>query len=86
MFTQKPADLQALIRPFWQGDIVYEESFFPLMREDEDEQTPLTIPLLCPAAEILSVTRADRSETLTEGRDYVLSDGSLIIPASSVIR
>lgn len=86
MFLQKPADLQTLIRPFWQGDIVYEESFFPLMQEDEDEQTPLSIPLLCQPAEILSVTRADRSETLTEGRDYVMCDGGLIIPASSAIR
>lgn len=86
MFTNKPCDLEQLTAPVWTGDTVYEESFFPLMAENEDRETALTIPLLYPAVEILSVTTASREETLAAGKDYLLDDGKLIIPAGSAVR
>lgn len=86
MFTNKPSDLKELTRPFWEGNTIYEESFFPLMQPSEDETTPLTVPLLYPAAEIIKVTTATREKTLVPGKDYTLENGSLIIPAGSDIK
>ncbi len=86
MFTNKPADLDKLTVPVWEGNTVYEESFFPLMAENEDETRSMTVPLLYKATEILSVTTATRLETLIAGQDYLLEDGNLVIPADSAVR
>ncbi|MBQ8578588.1 MAG: SGNH/GDSL hydrolase family protein [Clostridia bacterium] len=86
MFQNIPSDLDRLLAPVWAGDTVYEESFFPLMKEGEDETVPMTVPLLYCADEILSVTSATRETVLLEGRDYVLRNGSLIIPAGSAVK
>ncbi len=85
MFTNKPHDLDRLTAPVWAGDNVYEESFFPLMAAEEDETMPLAIPLLYPVAEVYSVSSATRKEVLTEGKDYVICDGKLILPAGSAV-
>ncbi len=86
MFTNKPTDLQKLTAPVWEGDTVYEESFFPLLAENEDEESTLEIPLLYPVTEILSVTTASREETLKACVDYRCEDGKLIIPGGSAVR
>ncbi|MBQ7299527.1 MAG: SGNH/GDSL hydrolase family protein [Clostridia bacterium] len=85
MPANKPNDLEKLIAPVWQGNTVYEESFFALMPRGVTENDDLVIPLLYRADEILSVTSATRAVTLTAGKDYLLSDGRLIIPAGSSV-
>lgn len=85
MMTNKPNDLQKLIAPVWQGSFVYEESFFALMPRGVTEDDALEIPLLYSADEILSITSATREVTLTAGKDYLLRDGKLIIPAGSSV-
>ena len=86
MTENRPCDLQKLLQPVWEGDFVYEESFFALMPRGVTEDDALEIPLLYHADEILSVTTATREETLCAGRDYLLSDGKLILPAGSRVR
>ena len=85
MFENKPYDLQKLLAPVWAGDTVYEESFFALMPKGVTACDALQIPLLYRADEILSVTSATREVTLAEGKDYILEDGKLIIPAGSSV-
>lgn len=85
MFENKPNDLQSLLAPLWSGDTVYEESFFALMPKGMTADDEMCIPLLYTPDAILSVTSATREVTLAEGKDYVLRDGTLIIPAGSAI-
>ncbi len=85
MLANKPNDLQKLLAPVWDGCEVYEESFFALMPRGVTADDALEIPLLYRADAILSVTSATREVTLTEGRDYVLRNGKLIIPAGSAV-
>ena len=68
MPANKPNDLEKLIAPVWQGNTVYEESFFALMPRGVTENDDLVIPLLYRADEILSVTSATRAVTLTAAR------------------
>ena len=85
MFSKRPNDLQDLIRPVWTGDTVYEESFLPVNEAGDDTDAPLLIPLLYHADEILSVTDMTREHTFEAGRDYVLKDGALLLPAGSTV-
>ena len=85
MLTNKPDDLQTLLAPVWEGNTVYEESFFALMPKGVTADDALEIPLLYSADKILSVTSATREVTLAEGRDYLLRDGKLISPAGSAV-
>ena len=85
MLANKPNDLENLISPVWQGNTVYEESFFALMPRGVTENDELVIPLLYRADEILSVTTATREKTLRAGVDYLLRDGTLMIPAGSSV-
>lgn len=62
--------------PIWEGNTVYKEYVMFLGKNDE-------VPLLYPATEILSVTSADGTKTFTEGVDYELKDGKLVMPKGS---
>ncbi|MBO5649577.1 MAG: SGNH/GDSL hydrolase family protein [Clostridia bacterium] len=87
MLTNRPNDLEQLLRPVWDGNTIYEESFFALMQPDETEEQELIIPLLYRPDRILSVTSATRTAVMEEGVDYVLRDGALVIlPVSAVKR
>ena len=86
MFDNKPNDLKTLLAPVWEGDTVYEESFFPLMSAGMTEDDEMCILLLYTPEEILSVTSATREVTLAEGKDYILRGGKLIIPAGSAVK
>ena len=46
MTENRPSDLQELLQPVWEGDFVYEESFFALMPRGVTEDDALEIPLL----------------------------------------
>ena len=85
MLSNKPQDLDRLTAPIWEGNTVYEESFFALMQRDECAEDDLVIPLLYRADEILRVTSATREVVLEEGKDYRLSNGALVIPAGSSV-
>lgn len=85
MFENKPNDLSRLLAPVWEGNEVYEESFFALMPKGVTDKEALEIPLLYTPDEILSVTSATREVTLKAGEDYMLADGKLIIPAGSSV-
>jgi acyl-CoA thioesterase I len=71
-----------LAEPFWTSPIVYGESSLFVA---DDSGVP-TSRLLRTPKRILKVTRADRSETFTEGTDYVVkADGLLAAPKGSRI-
>lgn len=67
------------LSPLWQGDIMRDETF-TVVRDPEEE---VTVSLLYPVEEILTLTDATREYQATEGLDYRLEGGKLIIPASS---
>jgi hypothetical protein len=60
----------------WSGNIVYDEYVMFLGKND-------VVPLLYPATEIISVKSTDGKKTFTEGVDYELVDGKLIMPEGS---
>lgn len=64
------------LSPIWIGDTVYDESVMFLDTDDE-------VPLLYNATEIISVTSYDKLKTFTEGVDYQLVDGKLVMPEGS---
>jgi len=75
--------LEAYTLPYWKGNIVYQESVMVL--EQEDGSIP-DIPLLYHAEEIISVRSSNLLTEYQEGRDYLLVDGKLHIPAGSTIK
>ncbi|MDD4107099.1 MAG: SGNH/GDSL hydrolase family protein [Prolixibacteraceae bacterium] len=74
-------DLEKYIRPFWQGNIVYNESvtFY------RDASGRAAAPLLYDIAEILSVKSSDLKTTYQEGVDYTIENGMLVLPENSSI-
>ena len=74
-------DLEKYLQPYWEGNIVYNESitFY------KDPSGRAAAPLLYDAAEILSVKSSDLKTTYVEGVDYVLEDGMLVLTANSSI-
>lgn len=60
----------------WSGNVVYDEYVMFLGKDD-------VVPLLYPATEIISVKSTDGTVTFTEGIDYALQDGKLIMPEGS---
>ena len=76
-------DLKKYISPFWEGNIVYNESVLPLENEDGSIED---IPLLYNAAKIISVRDANFRKTYTENTDYELVDGKLRIKKDGEIK
>lgn len=72
------------MKPIWEGGRIVAETIFPLYKKGQSGE--LTIALLNEIARVYEVRRADRSETFTEGRDYFVRAGKLVIPANSRIR
>ena len=64
------------LSPIWEGNTVYDEFVMFLGKND-------VVPLLYPATEIISVKSTDGKTTFTEGVDYQLVDGKLIMPEGS---
>lgn len=69
-------DLAKYIVPYWEGNIVYNESVFPLENADGSIDD---IPLLYKAEKILAVRDATLATTYEENTDYELVDGKLRI-------
>ena len=72
-------NLKDSLSPLWKGDVMQYESFAVVRDPDEE----VTVSLLYPVEEILSLTDATREYTAVEGQDYRLENGKLIIPATS---
>lgn len=74
-------DLNEYLYPVWLGNNIYGESVFPLKTESGEE----VIPLLYSADEILEVRSATLKKLFELGKDYLLRDGSIVIPEGSEI-
>lgn len=65
-------------KPIWEDEIIYHESFMPI-RERK-------VVLAYKIDEVISVMNAVGNEIYTEGKDYEVKDGKLIIPEGSAIK
>ena len=72
-------DRAAFSAPFWKDNLMLHESVWPIGEGD------LTIPLLFTPDEILSVRSTSLATEYREGRDYLLRDGKLVLPAGTTI-
>ena len=74
-------DLSKYTLPFWEGNIVYNESitFY------RDTTGRAAAPLLYDVAEIISVKSSDLKTTYVEGVDYVIENGMLVLTPNSSI-
>lgn len=74
-------DLVKYTSPYWQGNIVYNESitFY------RDASGRAAAPLLFDVAEIISVKSADLKTTYVEGVDYTIENGMLVLTPNSAI-
>lgn len=74
-------ELKKYIKPFWEGNIVYNES----LTFCRDASGKATAPLMFDVAEILSVKSSDLKTTYKEGVDYIIEDGKLVLTANTSI-
>ena len=86
-FTEEQLDSSAYntekyTTPFWEGNIVYNEIIFPMYNENA-EVPPFD--LMYNASEIVSVKDYSLTKTYTEGVDYALENGKLVILPGSEI-
>lgn len=69
-------ELDKYIIPFWDSQIVYNESVYPIENEDS---TISPISLMYEAACILSVRDSSLKKQYVKGEDYDLQDGNIVI-------
>lgn len=74
--------LDKYMQPYWNGDVVYNESVMPLKNE-EGEMEPIT--LMYDIGAIVSVKNSRLNTVYEEGTDYILEDGKLKILDSGSI-
>ncbi len=75
----KPNDKYSLLeytQYIWKGDTVYNESVFPLCDKDGSIKP---IALIYPVSSVINVRNSALTETYTEGEDYKIEDGNLVI-------
>ena len=68
--------------PIWQGNTVEFEMFWPIKKDDGE----VTVKLAYPVDEVISLCNSRLEKEFTEGRDYVVKDGCIVIPNGSEIR
>jgi len=68
--------------PFWTGNIVYNESVYPMTTQNGENEV---IQLLYDAVEIIEVRSSDLKKVYKAGVDYKLENGKLVIPKGSSI-
>lgn len=68
--------------PIWQGNTVEFEMFWPIKKDDGE----VTVKLAYPVDEVISLCNSGLEKEFTEGRDYVVKDGCIVIPNGSEIR
>ncbi|MBE7065412.1 MAG: hypothetical protein E7384_06340 [Ruminococcaceae bacterium] len=75
-------DLDKYTQPYWESDIIYNESVMPL--ENSDGSVP-AVSLMYNIKEIVSVKSSDFTKIYFEGKDYVVENGMLkILPTGSI--
>ncbi|MBQ8508453.1 MAG: SGNH/GDSL hydrolase family protein [Clostridia bacterium] len=80
----KPFDMhEDYVRPYWQGGVITDESILPLYKKGESGE--LSIRLMNDIKRVLRVQKATRDVVYTEGKDYFVRDGLLVIPEGSAI-
>ncbi len=72
-------NLKDSLSPIWVGNIMHDETFTII----RDPGESVTVSLLYPVEEILSLTDATREYQAVKGQDYCLEAGKLVIPATS---
>lgn len=70
-------------KPFFKGGTIIAESFMPVYKKGESGE--IVLPMMNKIKSIAEVRRADRSEVYTEGKDYLLRDGKLVLPVGTSI-
>lgn len=70
--------------PVWSGNVVYNETFWPV--DDGEENADLTIGLLYPIEEVISVTDTRLQREYDEGDDYEVRGGKLVIRRNGGIK
>ena len=79
-------DRETWMKPFWEGDTVYHELFWPIMPEGADENDDLVIDLLYPISDVIIVKNGFHTCDFSEGKDYYVNEnGQLVIPYGSAI-
>lgn len=68
---------------FWNEDIVYNESFFPIYNENGEFEP---IEMMYEIDRVISVQDAYLEKEYVYGKDYTIEDGKLMIPEGSSIR
>lgn len=74
--------LDKYMQPYWEGNVVYNESFMPLKNEDGEIEP---ISLMYDIGAIVSVKNSKLNKVYEEGTDYILEDGKLKILDSGSI-
>lgn len=73
-------DWNERLAPIASGDTVYRETCLPIVESRDKE---LTLSLLYPAKKVVEVFSNATGTKLSEGRDWMLRDGKLVLPAGS---
>ncbi|MBQ9921436.1 MAG: SGNH/GDSL hydrolase family protein, partial [Clostridia bacterium] len=78
-------DRETWMVPFWNGNVVYHELFWPVMPDGAAEDDELEVTLMYPITEVLALKDGTNSVDFAEGKDFYVRDGKLVIPADSAI-
>jgi len=78
-------DRETWMVPFWSGNVVYHELFWPVMPDGAAEDDELEVTLMYPITEVLALKDGTNSVDFAEGKDFYVRDGKLVIPADSAI-
>lgn len=79
-------DIDTWMEPFWKGDTVYHELFWPIMADGAAEDDDLIVNTLYPITDVITVKNGTNTVDYVEGKDfYVNGNGQLVIPAGSAI-
>jgi|GEM_PF-3119637 len=80
-------DRETWMTPFWEGNTVYHELFWPVMPDGADENDDLVIDLLYTISDVIVVKNGTHTKDYYEGKDYYVNEnGQLVIPAGSDIK
>lgn len=86
-------DSETWLKPFWNGDTVYHELFWPVSDKSVKGNgatyvnAETVVNLMYPISDVLIVKNGTHTQDFVEGKDYYVNDkGQLVIPADSAIK
>jgi len=74
---------EAYMKPYFEGGTIIGESFMPVYKKGGRGE--FIVPTMNTVAKVIEVRRADRTKVYTEGKDYILRDGKLVLPEGTGI-